>query len=96
MRGPDPQPAAQRLDPVGQAAQDRSRARVGAADTVVEDLDDQLAGRRGSPTVAAGRVRVLADVREALADHVEGGHLDRLGSRPSSLIVSGTGHGARQ
>ena len=40
---PDAQPAAERLDAVGEAAQARAALGVGAADAVVGDLDDDLA-----------------------------------------------------
>ena len=82
-RRPDPQPAAERLDPIGEPAQAGSTFGVGATDTVVDDLDDERPCR-GSPCVAGDehrrrrRMRVLADVREALADDVVRGDLDRL------------------
>ena len=78
-RRPDAQPPAERLDAVGEAAQARAALGVGAADPVVDDLDDDLAVAAVTSTLAERGLRVLADVREALGDDVVGGHLERLG-----------------
>ena len=74
---------------------------VGAADAVVDDLDDDRAdagvGSRGSrviSTVADVACGVLADVRDALAHHVVRGDLDRLGQSAVELdrqVPTGTG-----
>ena len=79
-RRPDPQPATERLDPVGQAAQAGAALAVGAAHPVVDDLDhERCRSTRSTSTVAELRVGVLADVREALGDDVVRGHLEPLG-----------------
>ena len=75
---PDPQPAAERLDPIGQAAQSRPRS-VSAPPT--PSSTTSTPGRRSSCHRRPRRagLRMLVDVREALGDHVVGRHLDRLG-----------------
>ena len=52
-RGPDPQPSAERLDPVGEAAQAGAPLAVGAADAVVDDLDDHSARPRAVTSMVA-------------------------------------------
>ena len=77
-RAPHPQPAVERLDAVGEAAQPRAARRVGAADAVVGDLDHE----RRRPRAAARRSRsppaaYLATLVSALGHEVVGGDLDR-------------------
>ena len=72
------QPAAERLDPVGQAAQPGACAGVGAAHPVVGDLDDRIAVAPGSTrTVTAEAPGVLGHVRQRLRRHEVRGELDR-------------------
>ena len=76
----DLEPAVERRDPVGEAAQAGAARRVGAADAVVADLD-----RRPAPFVAldpdlgARGLGVAGDVGERLGDDEVGGRLDRRG-----------------
>ena len=48
---PDPQAPVQRLDAVGEAAQPRTELGVGATDSVVDDLDENLAVAPATSTV---------------------------------------------
>jgi hypothetical protein len=65
--------AAERLDPIGEAAQARTAARVGSADAVVGDLHIQPPVRVRDIDAHGGRAGVLDDVRERLCDEVVGG-----------------------
>ena len=85
-RAPDPQPAAECLDAVGEPAQTAAAFGVRAAEP--SSITSTKTFRfRATSTVADGRVRVLADVGEALADHVVRGDLERLGSRPPARLA---------
>src|SRR3954452_22050376 len=52
---------------------------VSASDTVVDDLDHQDIVVPGDVDAGSARVGMLADVRKALRDDIERGHLDLLG-----------------
>ena len=82
---PDAEPAAERLDAVGETAQTRTALAVGAADAVVDDLDDSPLSSGRPSTRRRRRLRVLADVGEALGHDVVRGHLERLGQAPVDL-----------
>src|SRR4051812_12887590 len=60
----DAEPAAERLDAVGEPSQTRAQPLVGAADAIVEDLDDDRVIRVGDADGDRSRVGVLRDVRE--------------------------------
>ena len=81
-RAADPQPAAQRLDAVGEPAQPGAEPRVSATDAVVGDRD--VENRAVALDVAAHTrgVRVLGDVGERFGAHEVGGRLDA-GRKPS-------------
>ena len=90
-RARDAQPAVERLDAVGQAAQPAAARVVGAADAVVGDLDRRAVAVAPHAHVGARRVGVLRDVRQRLAGDEVGRELDRLrqaagrlAGRPSS------------
>ena len=78
-------PAAERLDPVGEAAQARPLLGVGAADAVVDDLDRDATVRTADRHLDGRCVRVLGDVGQALADDVVGGDLDGLRQPPADI-----------
>ena len=82
-RAPDPQAAAERLHPVGQAAQARPRS-VSAPPGPSSAISTTAGRRSGRRPRSRGRLGVPADVGQALAHHVVGGHLDRLG-QPSAV-----------
>ena len=67
-------------DAVGETAQPRAAARIGAADPIVAHLHDGMAvGAHARCTEACDRVGVLDDVGERLGDHEVGRRLDRRG-----------------
>src|SRR5205823_786797 len=76
--GPDEQSTAERLDAIGKATETAAGLRVGAADSVVDHLDDDLTALLRNLDRGRGRLRVLADVGETLGDDVVGRHLERL------------------
>ena len=79
-RARDDEPAAERLDAVGEAAQPGAAALVGAADAVVDDLDRaRWPSLRSTRTRASRGLRVLGHVGQRLADDEVGRGLDRLG-----------------
>ena len=67
------------LDAVREPPQTRAPFGVGAADSVVDDLDHDQAVDPEDVDGGRRRVRVLADVGETLGDQVEGGDLEALG-----------------
>src|SRR4051795_8278936 len=75
-RAVDGDRAVERGDAVGEAAQARAAALVGAADAVVGDLDDDARARAADGDARARRVRVLGDVLERLGGDEVGGALD--------------------
>ena len=78
VRAPDPQPAVERLDAVGETAQARAALGVGAADSVVDDLDHDLAIRRASiSTVAEVASACLPMFARLSDDEVERRDLER-------------------
>ena len=91
--GSTAQPAAERLDAVGEPAQAGAAPRVRAADAVVDDLDDERRRSRARRRrVAARRLRVLADVGQASRHESRRRPRPRSGSRPSTLDVEVDGH----
>src|SRR3954468_4705509 len=68
LRARDLQAAVERADAVGEPAQPRPALRVGAADPVGDDLDDEPPDLRPHADGRRRGLRVLADVREALGD----------------------------
>jgi hypothetical protein len=78
VRRPHSEASAERLDPIREAAQAGATLAVGAADAIVDHLDDELIGRVPDGDGAGRCLRVLRDVREALADNVVGSNFDRL------------------
>jgi hypothetical protein len=73
-------------DPVGQAAQAAALARVGPADAVVDDLDDEQVPVAGDADADLGRPGVLGRVGQGLGDHEVGGRLDRPGQPPGGHL----------
>ena len=68
--------APERRDPVGEAAQARSRRRIRSADAVVDDLDCRARPVGDHAHAHQGGLAVLARVGERLGDEVVGGGLD--------------------
>ncbi len=77
-RALDAEPAVERGEAVGEAAQARAACRVGDADAVVGDLDRDRPVRRREPHHDRRGAGVLDDVRDRLGDDVVGRGLDRL------------------
>src|SRR5439155_13855531 len=77
-RCPDEQPTAERLDAIGEAPEATAALRVGAADSVVDHLDDDLTALPSNFDRRGCRLRVLADVGEAFRDDVVGRDLEWL------------------
>src|SRR5438132_12091829 len=74
-RALDDEAPVQRLDAVGEPAQARAAARVGAADAVVGDADAGDAVPALDADADGRGLRVLDDVRHPLGDHVVRGRL---------------------
>src|SRR5207249_8779118 len=72
----DPQPAAERLDPIGEAGEPRAGHGLGAADPVVGHDDRRYPVRTVDRDGRPRRTRVLRDVRDRLRDEVVDRRLD--------------------
>ena len=70
------------MDAIGETVEAAAVRRVGSADAVVLDRERERAVVAADPDRGLGRVRVLADVRECLADNEVGGGLELAGERP--------------
>ena len=79
MRRPDLQPSTECLDSVSQTSKARTLFSIGAANSVIDDLDDELATASRDVHGRRRGASVLADVGQALRDHVVRRDLDRLG-----------------
>ena len=86
-RAVQPDPAAERLDPILEPDQARAVAEIRAATPVVADTHLQDAVACGHLDLGGGGVRVLGRVGQRLGDHVVGGGLNRLGQPPRHLDV---------
>ena len=75
----DRQLPTERADAVGEALEPGALGRLGAADAVVADLDEQVPALLEHGDAGALGVRVLRDVGQRLGDDVVRGDLDRAG-----------------
>ena len=87
---------AQGLDAVGEADQARAARRVGPADAVVADRQQQPAVARCERNLDARRLPMLRRVRQGLGGDVVRRDLDRLGNRASVVTSSSTGIAERR
>src|ERR1700733_985996 len=90
---PQRDPAAQRLHSVLQPEQAGPAADIGAAASVVTDVDPQHAVAHADLHLRRGGLRVLGHVGQRLGDRVVSGEFDRLGQPPRPLNVEAHGNG---
>ena len=91
-RSADPQPAAQRLDAVGQPAQPGAEPRVGATNAVVGDRHGRTAPSRSTSQRTLWRARAWRRWRAPRSTRSR--RPPRRGREPSSGAVTSTGDGA--